>query len=354
MTIISINKLSVLTLMTGVFLFSSSLLQADTLDMSGIEAESMKADISKPYIVKKGDTLWDIADHFFKDPYHWLKVWERNLYITNPDLIYPGNQIWFDGKRLKKEGGLTLVQPKPQVLIKPVERLEVATDHSIMLTALERQDFIQPDQVQGVGHVLDSKDERLHFGVNDQVYLKMDQVAKAGELFDVFRSTDVIPVANSDKAAGVLVQHMGLIRIISEENGIHRGVIVKSFEEISRGDRLKPARSIDPRITPILSEEPLSGGVIYIRNKANEAAQHQVIGISLGIDDGLKAGTVMSIHKKGRMVNSQVGGGSVLLPTEQVGELLVLVPQQKVSIAFITKSTAPINIGDTIKTVAAP
>ena len=45
------------------------------------------------YMIKKGDTLWDISSRFLKDPFLWPKLWERNPYITNPHWIYPGNQI---------------------------------------------------------------------------------------------------------------------------------------------------------------------------------------------------------------------------------------------------------------------
>jgi len=346
-------KSMILTLLTGALLLISPLLQADTLNIDSADHGSMKADISKPYIVKKGDTLWDIADHFFKDPYKWMSVWERNMYITNPDLIYPGNKIWFDGKQLRL-GGLTLVKPTPQIIIKPVERLEVSMDNSILLTALARQDFIHPEQIQGIGHVLDSKDARLNFGVNDHVYLKMDQATKIGRLFDVFRSTDVITSPDTGKPAGILVEHLGQVRITSVKQGVYRGIIIKAFEEISRGDRLKPARSLDQRITPIYSEQQLSGSVMYIRNESHEAAQNQVIGISIGINEGLKAGTLMSIFKTGRTVENRIDGGSILLPTEKIGELLVLVPQQQASIALITKSLAPINIGDAVQTIITP
>ncbi|HHN65962.1 MAG TPA: LysM peptidoglycan-binding domain-containing protein, partial [Nitrospirae bacterium] len=45
------------------------------------------------YIVKKGDTQWDIAEKTLKDPYDWPKVWVVNPEIKNPDLIYPGQRI---------------------------------------------------------------------------------------------------------------------------------------------------------------------------------------------------------------------------------------------------------------------
>ena len=335
-------------LMASLFLFTSSLF-AGQLQASGEGLNSnVKPGLSQPYVVKKGDTLWDIADYFFKDPWKWMKIWEHNLYITNPDLIYPGNKIWFDGNQLS-QGGLTRIQPRPMIIVRPVERLEEKADSSMLLTALQRQGFIQADQVQGVGYILDSRDDRLNYGEHDRVYLKLQQPAKPGALFDVFRSTDVLREPNSGNELGVLIKHMGQVKVLSAENGVSRAVVVKAFEEISRGDRVKPARTIDPHIMLSYPDSSLSGTVIYIRNDAHEAGQHQVLGINLGLKDGLKAGMQMSIFKAGRVVEDKVTGGEVLLPQEQIGELLILVPQQKASIALITKSTGPINVGDTVK-----
>ncbi|MDQ6982141.1 MAG: LysM peptidoglycan-binding domain-containing protein [Mariprofundus sp.] len=335
-------------LIASLFLFAPSLFAGQLQADGGMNNSNVKADLPQPYVVKKGDTLWDIADYFFKDPWKWLKIWEHNLYITNPDLIYPGNKIWFDGRQ-PSQGGLTRIQLQPQVIILPVERMEEKADSSMLLTALQRQGFIQPDQVQGVGYILDSRDDRLNYGEHDRVYLKLNQSAKPGSLFDVFRSTDVLREPNSGNELGVLIKHMGQVKVLSAENGVSRAVVVKAFEEISRGDRVKPARMIDPHIVLGYPDSSLSGTVIYIRNDAHEAGQHQVLGINLGLKDGLKAGMQMSIFKAGRVVKDKVAGGEVLLPQEQVGKLLILVPQQRASIALITKSTGPINVGDAVK-----
>jgi len=326
-----------------------------TADALTVPQEVTEADIKpnlpQPYIVKEGDTLWDIANYFFKDPQKWLKIWERNLYITNPDLIYPGNEIWFSVKQ-KKNGGLTKVHPQPQVINKPVEKLEPVIDTSKLLTALARQDFIQPDAVEGVGYILDSEDDRLNFGTNDHLYLKMNQSARDGDLFDVFRTGDPVKDPDSGKVAGVLVHHLGQIEIRSQDDGIYRGVVLRTFEELSRGDRLKPAKQIDTRITPSHPSGTTAGKVLYIRNDVAEAGQNQVIGINLGAGAGLKAGTALSIHRAGRMVKDQVSGKKTRLPEEKIGELLVLVAQSKASLALVVESTAPINIGDVVRNQA--
>jgi hypothetical protein len=325
---------------------------ADTLAMpQEVSEDDIKPNLPQPYIVKKGDTLWDIAQYFFKDPQKWLKIWERNLYITNPDLIYPGNEIWFDVKK-KKQGGLSKTRPQPKIVIKPAERLEPKVDASILLTALSRQDFIQPNEVNGVGYILDSEDERINYGANDHLYLKMNKPASEGDVFDVFRTGDPIIDPDTGKEVGVLVNHLGQIEVTGENDGIYRGVVLETFEELSRGDRLKPAKSINTRIEPTYPGGNLHGKVLYIRNNAAEAGQNQVIGISLGLKDGLKPGMALSVHRAGRVVTDRVSGKETRLPEEKIGEILVLVPQQDASLAFVISSSSSINVGDAVRNKA--
>lgn len=317
-----------------------------------VEAGMLKENIKQPYIVKKGDTLWDIAEYFFKDPHAWLKIWENNLYITNPDLIYPGNQIWFSIKEKKKTGGLMVVRPEPTVIEKPVERSEKPVDTSMYITALGRQDFIDAEGVEGVGYIVDAENERLNFGAGDKLYVKLNAPAKEGDQFDVFRTTDEIVDPESGDVVGVLVEHHGRIMVGSHEQGVYRAKVTKSFAEIMRGDRLKPAKAIDPRIQPDYPAGSLQGKLLYIQDDSVEAGQHQVVGINLGLGDGMKAGTVLSVHRQGRVIEDRVSGDEVQLPEEKIGEILVLVPQKDGSLAIVTDSTTSFNLGDIIRNKA--
>jgi len=355
-------KLQLRILLLGA-LICPNILFADAFLMPGVvkKGELVKA-FPQPYVVKKGDTLWDIAEEYFADPEKWLKIWEHNLYVSNPDLIYPGNEIWLKMREPKQQVQKEVVQPvskremvklEPRVIYKPVQRIEKPLDTSILLTELAKQDFIRPDAVEGVGHILDSEDERLNYGADDRVYLSLDVEAKPGDIFNIFRTGDPVYNMNPDNktAAGFLVKHLGRVEVISVESGVYRGVILEAFEEIGRTDRLKAAVPQDYNIEPNYPQGGLYGRVIYIRNDAVEAGQGQVVGIDLGLEDGLSQGSVLGIYRLGRMIVDKLYDEKTyqVLPEEKIGELVVLSPQDAASIALVTTSSSPVNKGDIIQ-----
>ncbi len=72
----------------------------------------------KQYIVRKGDTLWDISEALLLDPFLWPEIWQTNPDIENPHLIFPGDVItlfYIGGVpvlRIEREGQLISLPPE--------------------------------------------------------------------------------------------------------------------------------------------------------------------------------------------------------------------------------------------------
>jgi hypothetical protein len=62
----------------------------------------LSALIASAYVVKEGDTLWDLSDEYLHDPFAWPDLWENNRHIQDPHWIYPGDSIYL-GDSVREE-----------------------------------------------------------------------------------------------------------------------------------------------------------------------------------------------------------------------------------------------------------
>ena len=60
-----------------------------------VPTDNSNKTVYKDYVIKKGDTLWDIAKTFYKDATRWPEIYERNKKVigSNPHYILPGQVI---------------------------------------------------------------------------------------------------------------------------------------------------------------------------------------------------------------------------------------------------------------------
>ncbi|MDQ6961290.1 MAG: LysM peptidoglycan-binding domain-containing protein [Mariprofundaceae bacterium] len=375
----------------------------DVLDVSGE---------TKPYVVKKGDTLWDIATLFFKEPKKWVLIWEKNNQITNPHLIYPGDQVWLNGKGeisinvkpkdvsspqqvLKtglqeyesadsaldadayQAGGyvewepaalvpspydditpalphLKIVRMKPEIQTKAVQRLEKPRASDKFLTALKHQDFVETGELQGVGHIVNSSDQRLYYSLGDIMYisLSMDTKVYPGDLFNVFRRDKSIVHPGSGDDLGSIIEHLGQLKVISKSGDLYRASVVKTFTEFTNGDRLRPADDMNDHVTLNYPTEKIRGHIVYMRNAIAEVGKDHIVAIDLGIRHGVSVGSVLSVHRLGRLVQDPLDGEDRTLPDEKIGEMIVLAVQDEASMAIITQSSDSISFQDVIRSEA--
>lgn len=220
------------------------------------------------YVIKKGDTLWDLSEEYFRDPFLWPTLWQRNQYITNPHWIYPGNPIRFGpmekieappGKPLemrppgpvppevKPPGAKPEIAEKPPVEEKPVEKVvpgvtppTVALRPEVEITRDERwPGFLTTEEFRGIGVVVDAHESgRLIMAEGDFIYLafKTADPIDIGERFTIFRTSRILKHPHTGEKLGRKVSILGDCKIIGGHGALYSAQILKSYQTIERGD----------------------------------------------------------------------------------------------------------------------
>lgn len=74
------------------------------------------ADSARVHVVRPGDTLWDLAGHYYRDPFLWPRIHEANTgLVANPHLILPSWRLRIPGVAADVSGIATVggVPPAP-------------------------------------------------------------------------------------------------------------------------------------------------------------------------------------------------------------------------------------------------
>jgi len=126
--------------------------------------------------------------------------------------------------------------------------------------------------------------------------------------------------------------------------------IVSAKEEMRVGDRLlpEPPRELQS-YTPRAPAAGVLGRVVSVYGSAVvNAAQNQVVAISLGRRDGIEPGHVMAILKDGQRVVDKTDATRPMLklPDERNGLLMVFRTFDRVSYALVLDITSAVNVGD--------
>jgi len=295
----------------------------------------MTADTAKEvkHVVKKGDTLWDLAQFYLKDPFRWPEIFRRNTdVVENPHWIYPGEVIRIWGSEVKPaalaradSAGEVVShvvtrplafqqQPQPTsgaqsdltVFASPMSRAAAAIEREVM--GRSRAGGVRPGETQaapyadrdggprGAGQLIASVDRpgiktsivQSRYQLNDDLYLDLPR-GSAPRIGDNYMSYILGPDLGNN---GEVVIPTGILRIEALPQG-QRAVarIVKQFGEIKLDQRVVVAPDL-PFPSGALS--PVVGGtrgtVLYVHDEpVLPSIGHYVI-ISLNAKSGIQVG----------------------------------------------------------------
>ncbi|MEE9613538.1 MAG: LysM peptidoglycan-binding domain-containing protein [Thermodesulfobacteriota bacterium] len=335
-------------------------------------AEEVKEGEAVYHTIKKGDTLWDISEKFFNDPFRWPHLWKRNPYIKNPHLIYPGNivRITPDGievltpddiaglpvKPLLPETKLVPPTPPSQPEPEAVEEPSIPTPpdvKKISSQSIKRSGFVSKEELGDSGAIAAGKDdEKLLMVAGDELFLSFedpDQIFE-GKRFTIFSVGKEVFHPETKRFMGNIVENVGNLTITKADEAIE-GRIDSVYKEILVGMKILPFKELVNEVKLVDTAGDIDSIIVAGIEGRNELSENDVMYVDKGAEDGLQVGNVLGVYRERKAAKDPLDRKKLIpLPPKRLGSALVIDTGDNTSTCLVLDSTISIVVGDYIST----
>jgi hypothetical protein len=344
-----------------------------TTPAEGGEAVALKEDAPLRYVVKKGDTLWGIANKFLRDSWQWPELWYVNPRVNNPHLIYPGDELYLyyvDGRpQLAKvdqgpgqdpgqsappqdvlpPGGLGTFDPTARVQALDQAILAIPADQ--IRVFLRGPRVIDEDELDDAPYIIDFEEKQL-MAAADTVAYAVDIEDQNISTYQVVRRSKEYRDPDDNDLIGYEVLPVGEteVRVFGDPSTIY---LLRSDMEARPGDYLMPLEA-DPmslRFAPHAPDKDVDGKIISVFNGMANIAQYQIVTLNRGTEHGLEPGHVLHVFQTGREAKdpNSFFGTSVQLPDLKAGTVMVFRVGERVSHALVMSASRAIHLYDRVE-----
>ncbi len=348
----SLRKISLDSRLRVVFAALVASLTLGTMNAFSQSDSPLASDHPDTYTVVEGDTLWDIADTFLKDPWYWPEIWYINPQVENPHLIYPGDVlglIYVEGQPRVGVVSASTLRLSPEARVTPLTEAITSVSYDSIAAFLSTGMVIQKDQVDELPYILASRGDHLVAAAGNTVYIRRMENDTPGQRFNVVKIGDELVDPDNDDVIGyqgVLVG-AGTIRRSGDPATM---ALTESTREATQGDVLVPMEVEVPlNFYPKAPSREIGGQIISVVDGVTQIGQYQVVVMNRGTSDGLAVGDVLTVFQKGAEVRDHVEGGMVTLPEESAGTVMVFKSFDEISYGLVMEATEAIHIHDFVR-----
>lgn len=341
--------------------------------LSTADELKVRADHPEVYVVKKGDTLWDISELFLATPWLWPQLWQANPQVDNPHLIYPGDRLY-----------LTFINGKPVLVKKPVIKLSPhiraqahkeplqILPYKILEPFLEREQIISEAMFEQLPYVLGSNDGTSRGYKGQRIYAK-GSVAEPGH-YGVYHPESLVRRQDSGEVMGMRVSLVAKVMAAQQNDELVAMEVYEGKREIRQGDRIMPLSLIEGQsleYIPMPPEADIQGNIIASHNNNSYLGVHDVVIIDRGARDGLKPGHTMAVFQQGmevvddeespvyledagrfsKAIGETTGWNTIQLPAFSHGYVMVFRTFDDFSYALIMKAGQQMRVSDQVKSL---
>jgi len=334
----------------------------------------LSAEAPDQYTVKTGDTLWDIAKVFLRDPWYWPEIWYLNPQVQNPHLIYPGDVLKLvsvDGQtRLtiaeRGEGGEAAAAAQggggkklsPQVRREPLSQAITAIPYDIIASFTGRPTLLDKDQVKSAPYIVAFRNEHTLAATGNELYARGLGSAQEDARYTVIHVEEPLRDPDNNNLLGYEGVYVGSGPVATTGDPA-KILLTDSAREALQGDKLFPeSTDVNVDFVPHAPAANVDATIIAVQSHT-VIGQYQIVALNRGSSSGLEAGQVLGINQRGDVVRDKFskggmgagtnfggGGKKVQLPNERIGVAMVFKTFPHMSFALIMEATHEIRQGD--------
>jgi hypothetical protein len=312
------------------------------------------------YYVKEGDTLWDISSLFLKNPWAWPEIWHINNQVSNPHLIYPGDEISL--VYIEEQPKIMVTKREPGVTKKTVklspEKRSYQISSTIPTIPLEKvESFLTAARVvdksvlKNASYVIAADERRTVMGGGDTMYALGDWSAPQNA-YGVYRPGKPFVDPVTKEVLGYEARELGLAKYITDDGDVATFKILRADLEIREYDKLLPTETqrVEANFYPKSPNTDIKGEIIRVFSGVKNIGQYDVVVINRGEREGVELGDVFAIFRTGEIVRDKMAHNQkIQLPDEKSGLLMVFKTYDKVSLGLVLQAKSILSVGNKIE-----
>src|SRR5690606_27101691 len=260
------------------------------------------------YVVKAGDTLWDISKLFLRDPWYWPEIWHVNPQIANPHLIYPGDVlrlVYVDGqprmtleRAADQRGGDRRLTP--QVRRETLDQAITTIPYEVVAGFMGRPTLLDKDQVDNAPYVVAMRDGRLIGAMGNEIYARRIAEAPVESRYSVIHVEEELIDPDTRRHLGYAGLYVGAGAVAAEGDPA-RLVLTESTREALQGDKLFPETvEVNLDFVPSAPAQDVDAAIMAVRSHT-VMGQYQVVALNRGAAAGLEPGHVLAAYRSGEV-----------------------------------------------------
>lgn len=206
---------------------------------------------SRTHVVRRGDTLWDIAQSYLADPFQWPQIYDLNTnIIADPHWIYPNQELVLPGSLLRPDlppdvlGVPVSYEPGTDEILEPDERATVIADIDLRQPLMTPTEYLglpwlaDPRALPWAGRVVGLMDPAVR-ELDMPTMLKPYDRVHVGRLTQTVVPGDTLQVVRVERTVGLnrqIIRPLALLEVesVGEDGAISH--VVRMYGEARRDD----------------------------------------------------------------------------------------------------------------------